>query len=157
MSNFKTHTITYFVSWFVHPKLSFYYDRFFLRAWFLAIFRHFWAFLSHFLIFFRAFIHQKLFSIQGLYVFKKIRQQKKTDGEKWAYNNFANMLAQEWALSPGVCHILISNHPCELQFHPEPSVSPPNQKRVTVMIYTGILSVGCVIVNYSRAKLITMH
>ena len=76
---------------------------FFLRAWILAIFRHFWAFLSHFFIFLRAFIHQKLFSIQGLYVFIKILQQKKTDGEKWAHNNFANRLAQEWALSPGVC------------------------------------------------------
>ena len=34
--------------------------------------------------------------------FKKILQQKKTDGEKWAHNNFANGLAEEWALSPGV-------------------------------------------------------
>ena len=28
-------------------------------------------------------------------VFKKLLQQKKTDGEKWAQNNFANGLAQE--------------------------------------------------------------
>ena len=38
---------------------------------------------------------KKLFSIQWLYVFKKILLQKKTDGEKWAHNNFANGLAEE--------------------------------------------------------------
>ena len=91
------HRVFYTLNW------AFIMTVFFLRAWILAIFRHFWAFLSHFFIFLRAFIHQKLFSIQGLYVFIKILQQKKTDGEKWAHNNFANGLAEEWALSPGVC------------------------------------------------------
>ena len=67
---------------------------------FLGIFGYFWAL---FFIFLRAFIHQKLFSIQALYVFKRILQQKKTEGEKLAQNNFANGLAEEWVLSPGVC------------------------------------------------------
>ena len=50
---------------------------------------------DQFFIFLRAPTNQKLFSNQGLYVFKKILQPKRADGEKWAHNNFANGLAQE--------------------------------------------------------------
>ena len=56
----------YILSW------AFFVTGFFFDVWILAIFRHFWKFLSHFFISFRAFTHQKLFPNQGLYVYKKM-------------------------------------------------------------------------------------
>ena len=51
-------------------------------AWILAFFRRFWDFLYHFFIILSAFTPQKLFFNQRLYVYKKLLQQNKTDGEK---------------------------------------------------------------------------